>query len=101
MELQHDRVHLAFQTVTEEQLFLYKTIQDIQFTAIVVTHFFLAVSSDIEIGANQEKNDYECNYMSNVSAHNKCMTTFGQKAKFRTFCRLSAAKLRLIFEKAQ
>ena len=37
--------------------------------------------------------------MSNVSAHNKCMTTFGQKAKFRTFCRLSAAKLRLISEK--
>ena len=70
MELQHDRVHLAFQTVTEEQLFLYKTIQDIQFTAIVVTHFFLAVSCAVQISTNHEKDDYECNYMSNISAHN-------------------------------
>ena len=81
MELQHDRVHLALQAVTKVKFFLYKSIQNIQFSAIVVTHFLGAVSGVVEIGDNQEKNDYEWNNMSNISAHNKCRTTFGLKVK--------------------
>ena len=80
MELQHHRIHLRFQAVTEEEFFFNKAVQDTQFTAIIVAHFFLTVSEVVEINASQEKNDYEHKYMSNISAHHDILS--GKKTHF-------------------
>ena len=93
MELQHHRIHLRFQAVTEEEFFFNKAVQDTQFTAIIVTHFFLTVSEVVEINASQEKNDYEHKYMSNISAHHDILS--GKKRTFlKSFCRKVKAYLR-------
>jgi hypothetical protein len=61
VKLQHNGVHLALQTVPEELLLLYETVQDAQLIAILLTHFPLVVfPNEEEVSTNQQKND--CKY---------------------------------------
>ena len=93
MELQHHRIHLILQAITKEKFFFNKAVQDTQFAAIIVTHFFLAISEVVEINASQEKNDYEHKYMSNISAHHDILS--GKKRTLlKSFCRKVKAYLR-------